>query len=149
MWEIRYNTGVQGSISQGRFVRVDGSGSVLVAGMTIQPFVTSDYVTIKYSQVPTSVDDQREMPSKFVLEQNYPNPFNPSTNIRFQITEPGLVLLRVFNLLGQEVATLVNEELRAGSFEVKFKSPNLATGLYFYKLQSGSLVQIRTMLLTK
>lgn len=88
-------------------------------------------------------------PSQFELSQNYPNPFNPSTNIQFSLPQSGLAMLKVYNLLGQEVATLVNERLTAGAHTVQFNAGQLASGVYIYRLTSGSFVQTRKMMLIK
>lgn len=89
------------------------------------------------------------MPESYSLEQNYPNPFNPTTNIRFSITESGLVTLKVYNALGQEVATLLNEEKNAGSYEYNFSANNLSSGIYFYKIQSNGFTATKKMILVK
>ncbi len=92
-------------------------------------------------------------PSHYALEQNYPNPFNPVTTIRFSIAAGSKAdtraTLKVFTLLGQEVATLVNDDLGAGAYEVSFDASKLASGMYIYRLSSGSYLQSRKMLLTK
>ena len=93
-------------------------------------------------------------PIAFKLEQNYPNPFNPSTRIKYQVSSSSQVTLKVYDILGNEVATLVNEEKPAGSYEVDFSvgrdsSPAIASGIYFYQLTSGALVQTRKMILVK
>jgi hypothetical protein len=97
-----------------------------------------------------------ELPEEFNLEQNYPNPFNPSTKIRYSIPSVTLsgvewsrVQLKVYDVLGNEVATLINEEKPAGSYEVEFNASELSSGIYFYKLQAGSFIQIRKMILVK
>ena len=87
--------------------------------------------------------------SQFVLEQNYPNPFNPTTKINFSIKEKGNVELKVFDLLGSEIATLVNEEKTPGNHEVLFDASNLSSGVYLYTIKSGSFVQSRKMMLMK
>jgi len=91
---------------------------------------------------------------QFSLEQNYPNPFNPSTNIQYAITSRQLVSLKVYDVLGNEIATLVEEEKPAGLYEIKFNSHtsevrNLTSGVYFYKLQAGNFVETKKMLLLK
>ncbi|HTO92921.1 MAG TPA: T9SS type A sorting domain-containing protein, partial [Bacteroidota bacterium] len=88
-------------------------------------------------------------PLKFALEQNYPNPFNPSTEIAFTIPKASQVELNVYNVLGQQVATLVNGPMAAGSHAVTFNAANLASGVYFYRLQAGSLATTQKMLLMK
>jgi hypothetical protein len=85
----------------------------------------------------------------FALSSNYPNPFNPSTKINYSIAEAGFVKLSVYNLLGQEVAVLVNDVKNAGSYEVSFDASNLSSGTYIYKLASGSKVEVKKMILTK
>ena len=96
-------------------------------------------------------------PTEFSLEQNYPNPFNPSTKIKYTLPSVTLrqaqsdifVTLKVYDVLGNEIATLVNEEKPAGNFEVEFNSGNLPSGLYFYTLQSGNFAETMKMLLLK
>ncbi len=91
------------------------------------------------------------VPTEFVLYQNYPNPFNPSTSIQYAISSMQFVTLKVYDLLGREVATLVNEEKPAGSYNVEFRMQNLelSSGIYFYKLQAGSFVETKKMILLK
>jgi len=92
-------------------------------------------VTKSWSNIVTSVNTiSTNVPSGFTLSQNYPNPFNPVTNIRFAIPSNGFVTLKVFNALGKEVSNLVNQNMNAGTFEVKFDGAKLASGMYFYKM---------------
>ncbi len=88
-------------------------------------------------------------PNSFSLSQNYPNPFNPSTNIGFSISDFGFVTLKVYNIQGKEVATLINKEMQPGSYQIKFDGSNLASGIYFYKLSSGNYHQVKKMILMK
>ena len=88
-------------------------------------------------------------PTTIILSQNYPNPFNPNTTIAYQIVNPGYVELSVFNPLGQEVQSLVNETQRAGRYIVNFDGTNLPSGVYYYRLISGSTVMSRNCLLIK
>ena len=101
----------------------------------------------------TSIDESQTIPSSFALNQNYPNPFNPSTTIQFQIPNSTLVNLKVYDVLGNEIATLVNEEKPTGNYEVNFDassvSGGLSSGIYFYRLQAGSFVQTQKMILMK
>jgi photosystem II stability/assembly factor-like uncharacterized protein len=90
-----------------------------------------------------------EIPSSFNLKQNYPNPFNPTTNINFSIPKSGFVTLKVYDMVGQEVATLVNEVKSAGNYIVGFNASNLPSGAYFYRLESGNIVDTKKMLLIK
>jgi hypothetical protein len=96
------------------------------------------------------------LPEQFSLEQNYPNPFNPSTTIRYSIpaslnpSKGGtLVTLNVYDVLGNEVATLVNEEKPAGSYEVNFNAAELPSGVYFYELKAGSFTQTKKLILLR
>jgi hypothetical protein len=82
-------------------------------------------------------------------EQNYPNPFNPSTTISWQLPVDAFVSLKVYDVLGNEVASLVNEEKPAGIYEVEFDASTLSSGTYFYRLEAGSFVQTRKMILLK
>jgi hypothetical protein len=91
----------------------------------------------------------KNMPDGFKLFQNYPNPFNPSTNIRYQITNNGFVTLKVYDILGKEAASLLNEKQSPGTYEVKFDGTNFSSGIYFYKLVTGNFSEIKTMTLIK
>jgi len=95
------------------------------------------------------IKNEAQIPSEFVLYQNYPNPFNPSTTIRFTVPKREYVNLTVFNLLGQKVETLVSEKKNQGSYEVKFNALGLPSGVYFYRLQAGSSVRTKKMILLK
>ena len=110
-----------------------------------------DYSTISvYQNTSTDVAQAgSELPSSYELGQNYPNPFNPSTMINFSIPESGLVTLKVFNVLGQEIAELVNDVKSAGNYEVSFDASNLTTGMYVYKIQTGNYSATKKMLLVK
>jgi V8-like Glu-specific endopeptidase len=87
--------------------------------------------------------------TEYALEQNYPNPFNPSTTIRYQLPQDGMVTLKVYDILGSEVATLVNEQKAAGRYEINFDASRFASGAYIYKITSGSYVSSKKMLLVK
>jgi hypothetical protein len=95
-----------------------------------------------------SVNEKTEL-NTYYLSQNYPNPFNPSTKISYNIGEPGLVQLKVYNILGVEVADLVNEYKNAGEYSTDFNALNLSSGVYFYSLTVNNFVQTRKMILEK
>jgi len=147
-----------------------GSIAHITAGMwTIQPgdSVTVDYAVMyatsdaalfalgamaqeRYNGVFASVEPvSGQLPARFALRQNYPNPFNPSTQIRFDLPASGFVTLKVYDLLGREVATLVNQELNAGTYEVPFSGENLPSGTYIATMQSGDYRATSKMLLMK
>jgi hypothetical protein len=88
-------------------------------------------------------------PLTYNLEQNYPNPFNPSTTISYSIPASSFVTLKVFDILGNEISSLVNEEMSAGNYEVEFNAVNLPSGVYFYRLQTANFVETRKMVLMK
>jgi len=83
------------------------------------------------------------------LSNNYPNPFNPTTKISYTIPERSNVSLKIFNLLGSEVASLVNEEKSAGTYEIEFNAANLSSGIYFYRIQAGAFVETKKMILLR
>jgi len=103
-------------------------------------------------------DGNTSIPSEFILEQNYPNPFNPSTKIKFEIpgqarNDNAIVTLKVYDVLGNEIATLVNEELLSGEYEVEFNTSTInhrtSSGIYFYQLKAGSFIQTKKMILLR
>jgi hypothetical protein len=107
--------------------------------------------TFEYSDI---IEVEIHSVNKFSLEQNYPNPFNPATVISYQLAVTSNVVLKIYDELGNEVATLVNEEKPAGSYEVDFSvgqdsSPDIASGIYFYRLQAGSFIETKKMILLK
>jgi len=88
-------------------------------------------------------------PAVFTLEQNYPNPFNPSTKIKYSVPENGFVKLSVYNLVGEEVNELVNGQVNAGFYEIEFDASKLPSGIYLYRLTTGSFTNSKKMLLLK
>ena len=88
-------------------------------------------------------------PIKYTLEQNYPNPFNPSTTIKYSIPEDGIVKLKIYNLLGEEIFTLVNTVQKAGRYEIVFDASRLASGVYYYRLEAQSYTSVKKMILMK
>jgi hypothetical protein len=95
------------------------------------------------------LQNNNEIPSEFYLYQNYPNPFNPSTNIKFDIPENGIVKLNIYDITGRIISELVNDNMSAGSYSYDFKAAGLSSGIYFYKIESADFVQIRKMILVK
>ena len=89
------------------------------------------------------------IPEVYGLEQNYPNPFNPNTSIQFRIPENSFVSLKIYDMLGKEVGTLLNEEKDVGMYKVNFDASNLSSGIYFYSLKAGNFVQTKKMILMK
>ena len=97
----------------------------------------------------TSVGVDGKLPTEFSLAQNYPNPFNPSTTIKYSIPKEGLVTLKIYNIIGEEVTILVNENQQVGNYNVTLGATNLSSGIYLYKLSAGSFVETRKMILLK
>jgi hypothetical protein len=97
----------------------------------------------------TDINSMKSGKMIFQLMQNYPNPFNPSTKIQYAISSRQLVILKVYDMLGREVATLVNENQKAGNYEVEFNGSNLASGIYFYRLKDGNYISTKKLVLLK
>lgn len=110
------------------------------AGSTFYPFTWTDW---------TSVEENDQPVKSFQLLQNYPNPFNPSTRIRYEIPERSFVTIKVYDVLGKEIATLVNEEKLYGNYEFEFIGNGLASGIYYYRIRAGNFSQTRKMILLK
>lgn len=128
--------------------------------MQIKGSTDSSYQIKATNVVLNSEKISNQLPESFTLYQNYPNPFNPSTKIRFTISDLQFTILKVYDVLGDEIATLVNEEIPAGEYEVEFNLPagrqgpvsgigNLASGIYFYQLKAGDFTQTKKMLFIK
>jgi hypothetical protein len=103
-------------------------------------------VTIATSDVEENFNS---VPEEFALAQNYPNPFNPTTTIKYQIPELSFVTLKIYDVLGDEIATLISEEKSIGSYEVEFNAASLTSGVYFYQLKAGSFVETKKIVLMK
>jgi hypothetical protein len=95
------------------------------------------------------INNGTESPTSFMLSQNYPNPFNPSTTFEYSIAKQSSVLIRIYDLIGNEIETLVNEEKPVGTYELTWNASNLPSGVYFYQLQAGDFVETKKMILMK
>ena len=126
----------------------DALNSVTIAKQQSQ-FVQQFYQS-NFDNNLVSVEDEIEtIPSEFALFQNFPNPFNSSSVIKYSVPKSSPVTLKIFNTLGEEIETLVNEENPAGTYELNWNAANLPSGVYFYRLQAGDFVQTRKMILLK
>ena len=133
------------------------TGILYVAGSFLYSVQNADYLILKYSSVTGLEDEEDLIINNYILDQNYPNPFNPTTKIRYSIPnvigsetkQSQIVSLKIFDVLGKQVASLVDKEQPAGSYDVDFNSSGLTSGVYFYKLQAGSYSQTKKMLLLK
>ncbi len=131
-------------------VQINEQGDVYVTGTNFLGIGTSDITTIKYSPQFTGIQPvSNEIPNQYSLSQNYPNPFNPATNIKFQIPKAGFVNLIVYDALGREVSTLVNEQLNPGTYGIDWNASNYPSGVYYYKLIAGRFSETKKMILMK
>jgi hypothetical protein len=140
------NTAVQAAAWQP--VNPPKAGIMVYAANNLKSYTDSVFSSL----IITSVDKEVKEPNRFSLMQNYPNPFNPSTSIKFSIPEEGKVNLSIYNILGQKIITLVNYDMRAGKYEVKFDASRYASGVYLYRLEelgSAQFTQIKKMILIK
>jgi len=143
-----YLTKPNGTTYRAHFVYIaDSSNLTSTTWSTAAQQVPVVYRTIDFAI--TGVNDNAGKPAKFSVDQNFPNPFNPTTEIRYEIGSQSMVTLKVYNIMGQEVATLVNEIQNQGNHSVTFDASKLASGVYLYKLQSGSFVETKKMTLMK
>lgn len=118
--------------------------------LNVNGSVTNHKVVEYNVQSPTDVDENpQQLVNEFDLLQNYPNPFNPSTVINYQISKSNRVTLKVYDIIGNEIATLVNNHQPAGKYSVEFNASNLPSGIYLYRLEAGDFVQTRKMTLIK
>jgi hypothetical protein len=134
-------------------MNVSPTGIITASGVTtnyVNGVLNYDMLTINMQGNFTGLSNTNEnIPGKFSLEQNYPNPFNPSTTIRFSLPADSKVKLVVFNSAGQEVASLLNEEMNAGTYEYQFDAGKLSSGVYFYKLITDNFTDTKKMMLVK
>jgi hypothetical protein len=122
----------------------NAAGEVYVAGNSLDRFWGWNiYTVIKYE------GKQNDIPQHYRLSQNFPNPFNAATTIRYTLPAPGQVTLKVFNLLGEEVATLVDESKLVGEYEFRWVPDGLPSGIYIYRLQAGAFVNAKKLILLK
>jgi hypothetical protein len=113
-------------------------------------WVVGDSGVIRISGTPVDVEpNMGYVPEKHSLSQNYPNPFNPSTTIEFSLPQASHTTLRVYNMVGEEVATLVSEELNVGKYTTQWNASGVASGVYFYRLQVGDFVATKKLLLLR
>lgn len=132
-----------------RKMAFDSQNNLIITGHSHNELEGFNILTIMYSNVVGINNISSEIPGKYDLSQNFPNPFNPSTSIRFAIPKSSFVTLKVYDMLGREVATLVNQELNAGTFEYSFDGSKLTSGVYFYRIDAGDFTEIKKMMLVK
>jgi uncharacterized delta-60 repeat protein len=131
-------------------IALDSTGGVVAAGFCKNNGdLYSDLLVAKYNQTVGITPVSSTTPTDYSLEQNYPNPFNPMTKIKFDIPKAFNTKLAVYDILGKEVAVLVNDNLKPGSYEVEFSASDLPSGTYFYRLSSGDFTEVKKMMLLK
>jgi hypothetical protein len=139
---------------------VTSNGSYTLSSTIAQPVVgvsennamsvLSGFWYLAQPEIVTSVEQVHEgTPREFRLEQNYPNPFNPSTNIQFSVAEGTHVTLRVYDLLGREIMKLVEDDFSPGVYTVTFDAAGLSSGMYIYRIEAGSFIQTKRLVLLK
>jgi hypothetical protein len=148
IWFATYNGPYNGG-DGARTMEIDKQNNVYVLGYSESGYQLSDYTLIKYSQFSGIQPIGNEIPNLFKLEQNFPNPFNPKSSIKFQISKLSEVKLTVFDVLGREIAVLVNQQLTPGTYEVDFDGSKYSSGVYFYRLTAGDYTETRKMVLLK
>jgi hypothetical protein len=158
-WQHVYS-GPDSGAERGDAITSDDLGNIYATGRSPGSQPGSDILTLKLTDPISGVGPHEVIPSSFILHQNYPNPFNPSTKIVYGVKSPygstdpqgrgrESVELKVYDLLGREVATLVNEQKAPGSYEVTWDAGGLGSGVYLYRLQAGSLSETRRLILLK
>ena len=152
--QIKYTTEV-GIFSDTLFNNsIDQTWNITTNGKPISVEFDPDNWILKDVLEITKVEATNSFPTNFSLSQNYPNPFNPSTTIKYSIPTAGAqnvvpVQLKIFDVLGKEVATLINEVKPAGNYSVSFKAENLASGIYMYTLKAGDFFDTKKMIYLK
>ncbi len=147
-WIETYNGPGNGD-DESLLICLDQSDNIYIAGSSTGSGTNLDFAIIKYVPDVVNINEAILSVNEFALGQNYPNPFNPTTTIRFAIPESGNVKLKVYNIIGQQVAELVNGYKEAGVHTINFNAKNLNTGIYIYKLVANGLVQSKKMMLVK
>ena len=133
-------TAVKSSVGQALVGSSQLANTLVESGFLANPLLRGPLV---------GVPEQELLPITYGLNQNYPNPFNPSTKIRYELPKESFVTIKIYNVLGQEVATLVSEEMKPGRYEVAWDARGFASGVYFYRLQAKDFVDTKKLILLK
>jgi len=134
----------------GSFIALDDSANVYIGSSSWGQDVAG-YFVIKYNQISSTgfVNPFVGVVHSYSLTQNYPNPFNPTTTISFSLPSKSFVSLKVFDILGRDVASIISEEMSAGNYSRQWKADKMSSGIYFYRLQAGSFIETKKLVLLK
>jgi len=151
---VEYSNSIYGAfLSNVPIALANLTGQIPSTRRLIVNYAASTYrLDLLYSQLPVAIEEKAEadnLPKEFRLFQNYPNPFNPTTTIRFDLPKRTFVTLKVYDVLGREVATLVSADLQPGEHKVDFNAFSLASGLYLYRLETKEFVQMKKLMLLR
>ena len=125
-------------------IAIDGNGNIWIGtGFGLAVYKEGGVVSVEENQI------REIVPNEYLLYQNFPNPFNPTTTIKYSIPKLSFVTIKIYDVLGSEVATLLNEERPAGTYELNWNANNISSGVYFYTLQAGDFVETKKMILLK
>jgi hypothetical protein len=151
LWSIRNNVWTNEYDNTGKVIKLDRYNDIFILGDGCSSSTNScDILVVKYSQITSGIINHNKIVYNYKLEQNYPNPFNPVTNIKYQIAKNSSVTLKVFDILGREIETLINEKQNTGTYEIKFNGSKLASGMYFYSLFiNGNRFDTKKLILLK
>lgn len=130
-------------------LQTDNSGNIYVTGESKGDVRNYDFATIKYSLFTSVIQASNAIPYNYELKQNFPNPFNPVTTIKYSLTKTEYTTLKIYNSLGNEITTIVDQKQNAGYYSVNWNAHNFSSGLYFYKLNSGTFTDTKKMVLIK
>jgi hypothetical protein len=129
-----------------------GETSAIITYKGVADTVYFDVDTTDYNSILVGVDNSNNkiiVPTEYILEQNYPNPFNPTTTIKYSIPHASKIKIQIYDILGREVATVINEMKSAGTYTATFNAANMSSGVYFYRLQAGSFTETKKLLLLR
>lgn len=143
------SSGGQNSLNESFIMNGTVGKAFIGKSVSVNNHQYSGFWYVYKADIGTPVENEETFPTEFKLQQNYPNPFNPSTMIKFSVPERSNVLIKIYDILGGEVATIVNEEIEAGWYTRVFNATGYSTGVYIYRMQAGNYTQTRKMLLIK